>query len=310
MRSLLAPARLRALAIVGAIVTAFAVTQDSCTWLDFRDQDSVSQLSEARACELARRATGQGPDAPCGFVRATDHFADVMVRERRVCFLKAGRWFVVDANAPTECPTAPPLPPERVTSLRDEERLEAKWSEQVRRLRDERAQPELQAALEKAIASWRNATDVPTVCPPALGAGQVDAVDVDLVLRSAQAPWHYLSSDRVERLLAPGARYGVATELQEFTLTTPRLLFVNASEKKQPFHSAPGLFKAKVALIEWRSGEVLCEAEVGYEQDERAPHDPEAAAELMPDFKERVTEALRATTSAMTNGQLSLNDTW
>lgn len=296
---------------MGGLFALAMTTQDSCTWLEFADEDSVRMLDSTHACRLAQRVAGGGVSA-CVLVSSTDVTAEVRLggdEGRTVCLLRANRWFVVDPDAASDCPTAPPLPPERVFNLRAEQKLEQKWIEALRQKRDDTARDDFLALLRASVEKWRSSPNVPRVCP-AFPDGSVHALDVDLTKTSPGTAWHYLTSDHLETLLANRGGWGAGAAVRNVRKNTPVLLFVDASEKKQPFHSAPGLFRGKIALIDWTKSEVLCEADVEYEQDEGAPRDPESIAEFLPDFKRQVGEVLRSTTLSMTNGHLKLADTW
>ncbi|MBL8915892.1 MAG: hypothetical protein JNM17_34655 [Archangium sp.] len=309
MRSLFAPARLQALVILGGLFALVMTTQDSCTWLEFADEDSLGRLDTENACRIAQRSR---PEEACILVSSTDVAAEVRLGGGvgvTVCLLRANRWFVVDPDAASDCPTAPPFPGERVFNLRGEQKLEERWIEALRRQRDETARDGFLKLLRAAVDKWRAANDVPRTCPD-FPDGPVHAIDVDITTPGIGAPWHYLTSDHLETLLANAGSWGAGAAVRNVRKQTPMLLFVDATEKKQPFQMAPGVFRGKIALIDWTRPKVFCEADVEYEQDTGAPRDPESIAEFLPDFKRQVSAVLKSTTTSMTNGHLKLADTW
>jgi hypothetical protein len=320
MRAWLTPSRVSALLWVLALAVLVWLTLDPhspMSWVD--EVDSVERLSPERACDLAR-VTIPLESGACRDFTSDAQSARLSVGPRTVCFLKAARWFVVDhSTEASSCPARPPLELERITDFTAELSVERRWSELVVATR--------QAALVNAfpqklvlLVMMRRSRPWPSVCPEeALGPGRVEALDANLVATESFARWHFLTGDTLEEILQAGASMQLRYEaLERLHRALPFLLLVDASVKSLPVGRTPGRLEASVALVDWRSGAVLCERTMAVAQpptldvDHGTMLEPQAPPQevLMADFKDSVSAALGEVTRQMSDGGLVLEPTW
>lgn len=304
---LLTPARLRALTWLGAFVTLVLMTEGTCTWAQWRDADSVAQLSDARVCELAKLAafTDRGE---CTIVERTEQALHARVQERgrepvEVCFLKAGRWFAVDHGARITCPGSPPHAMERIASWSQELRLEQRWQESVSSQRQTTDRARFKERMTALFDSQKSLE--PFACPPALPATSIPALDAALLI-SAGTPWHFVTDDELESVLGSGPRHSWNPKPLPLALVA----LVDLQDKRLPEAQNPGWARGSLVLVDWLENKVLCKAELNVVQPENAYRDLSRPDVLMPDFKDRVGKELGNQLTLMTGGSLTLRPTW
>lgn len=286
------PARLQALLWLAALGGLFAQLAPGSQW-EFSDEDSVPQLTAARACELARPHLAA---ASCADFTSTAQWASVRVRtsttEKTVCFLKARRWFVADVGFDITCLETPPVLG-RVASLKAEQDVERAWATTAVSTRARRLRERFVANLDTALAAHR-ATAAPSRCEGLPAQGQVPSVDVDLLrAKKGAPPWTTLSSGT----LARGSAEELGFRLQGLKERGGRLVVVvDALEKALPRSNTPGRLEASVVVVDWLEGKALCEAPVAVEElsgDERR-------------FKDAVLAELSNTVRLLGGGALEL----
>jgi hypothetical protein len=96
------------------------------------------------------------------------------------------------------------------------------------------------------------------------------------------------------------------------TRQAPLVVLVDASKKTLAKKSQRGALEAKVALVDWVTCKVLCEATVSVTQPEVLPaQDGTDERDLpMADLKARLFTELRDATARMSDGALELSATW
>ncbi|MFO0596380.1 MAG: hypothetical protein U0228_13775 [Myxococcaceae bacterium] len=311
MRSPLTPSRLNALAVLGLLAFVGVYANGSCAFLLWKDPvDSVPVLSEARACELARRETTDA-SRTCKAVALTEHYGEVALGEgddvKQVCFLRAGRWFVVDSGFDLECPPNPLEPDEVINDLDREYRVEARWREKVRSNREAEAADRFR---QRVRSLFKNIpTDLPEACPEGFAELEVEALDVYHALGGGFA-WHFLSSDRVERVFTGASAWQVADDLAWLRGHAPYLLLVRTNTRQLPRGQNPGSVEGTATLVDWPHSKFLCETTFSVFQPEDSPRDLTTVEVLMPNFKMRVDSALSDAVTRMTHGELQLVHTW
>lgn len=315
----LTPSRVSALLWLGAVAVLVWLVLDPGSPLTWEDEDSVERLSFERACELARaRAPGRSVSACRDFQTELEHAQVTLEGNWVVCFLQAGRWFVVDDGPGITCPLGPPMERVRVTDFDAELRIERRWAEQVKVVRESAAVSNLAEKLRQLVRKRRADPSGPAQCP-SLPRGQVEAIDADLILATAVGPWHFLSGELINGALDPSNRMERRVELLHgFEKQAGTLLLVDASAKLLPHEREAGRLEATVSLIDWASGKVLCERLVavtqtpGLQLEHGTVAAPEATPQqvLMMDFKDRVSTALADVAREMSGARLELLDTW
>lgn len=314
----LTPSRISALLWLSAVAVLMWLVLDPGSPLTWKDEDSGERLSRERACELARaKAPGRGASACEDFLAEPEHAQVTLEGKWVVCFLQAGRWFVVDDGPGITCPLGPPMERVRVTDFDAELRVERRWAEQVKAVRESAAVNNLAEKLRQLVMKRRAGPSGPAQCP-SLPRGQVEALDADLITVAA-GPWHFMSGELINGALETSNRMERRVELLHgFENQAGTLLLVDASAKLLPHEREAGRLEATVSLIDWASGKVLCERLVavtqtpGLELDHGTIAAPEANPQqvLMMDFKERVSTALADVAREMSGGRLELLDTW
>lgn len=303
---LLTPARLRALTWLGAFVTLTLMTEGTCTWAQWSNADSVPQLSDARACELARLAVLTAQQGDCTLVERTPEALHLQVHlgEREpveVCFLKAGRWFTVDQGARIECPSSPPHPLERIGSWSQEFRLEQRWQESVSGRRQARERTRFRERLTALVHQQQSLE--PFGCPGDLPVGDIPSLDAALVVGGEA--WHFVSDDELEGMLGSGPRRSDPAR------RPPALIaLVELNDRRLPVQQNPGWARGALVLVDWQDDKVLCKGEVSITQPENAFRDLSRPDMLMPDFKDRVTTGLGHQLAILSGGALTLRPTW
>jgi len=314
----MSPSRVTALgwvAVIGAVTWAALSPSSPYKW---SDEDSVSVLTPERACVLAKAAAGEDfLGVSCRDFASNDFAAHLTLENgpssRTVCLLKAARWFVVDQSFEERCPEVPFAQWDgRITGLSEELRVEARWRELVVDGRHRSNSDLMRTLLANVLATWRR-EGAPAKCPASLPSGKVLAVDADLVQRSEDPAWHFLTDDSVERAI-DGATYVAfaGEEALKLRRQAPLVLLVDASKKTFAKTSQHGELEAKVALVDWVTCKVLCEAQVSVTQPNVLPHQYGTDEPDLPmaDLKARVFTGLRDATARMSDATLELSPTF
>lgn len=293
--ALVTPSRVSALAWLGLLGGLGWYTAHGTPW-SWSDVDSVPRLTPERACELAKVRGLEA--ASCSDFTSTDEWASLTLREgalvRTACFLRAGRWFLVDRGRDLVCPQSGSH--EQVRSAQHEAMLESQLiglavsqrNEAVRRRFFERV---------SRLAHEQREHPAPLDCTlPTVTRTQVPALDLDLADSRAAPAWHFLTTDTLEA----GRRVDgdVGAVLQRLADRDEGLLFVvDATEKRLPSSTSPGRLAATLLLVDWVHQRVWCAAPL------------EVELEFDTVFKHAVKEALRRTASTMTHERLELQAT-
>lgn len=311
---LLTPSRLRALTWWAGLVTLVLMTEGTCGWYLFSDRDSVPQLTEARACELAAVRAVNGPRKwTCKVVTQTPEWmqvhveqelapnADLSSRVTEVCFLKANRWFVVLAGPDAECPHSGPHELKRITSLRDEEKVEQAWASTTTALLESKLRGELMSALRDLAVRARE-DGAPQKCvADQLPATKALVLDVRR-LNAKNKAWHYLSSDELEDAVSDAPR-APAMGLRR---RAPLVALVDLREFQAPEGQNVGYAEGTLSLVDWPNHRVLCSSELNLHQPESAPRDLSVVEPLLPDFKDRLYSVVRDQVAFMTDAAVDV----
>lgn len=305
---LFSPARLRALTWLGAFVVLVLMTEGTCTWGQYSDVYSRTPLPEELVCELARIAATASPTAECVVVERTETALQARVRGAddewvETCFLKAGRWFVVDHGPRITCPASPPAPMERVTSWSQEWKVESRWQDLISTQRQQRERDEFRRGMMEVLVQSRALE--PSPCPASLPSTKVPALDSALLAGSSRA-WHFVTDDDLEKLFGPPP-----THSWDPRPSPPAVIaLVDFDDRALPVGQHPGSAHGALVVVDWPRRSVLCKAPLIIEQPDNAFRDLSRSDMLMPDFKDRVANGVANQLTRMSGASLELRPTW
>jgi hypothetical protein len=312
MKRWLTPSRVSALLWVLSLAVVVWLALDPSSPISWRDSsDSVEQLTEERACTLARVTVPGDDQGNCHDFTSDGDSAQLELNGRTVCFLKAARWFIVDEGIGFPCPPSPPMEPTRITDFDDEQRAERRWTEAVRTTRMNSMVNSVPGKLETLVKTLR-ARSWPGECPR-LGPGKAEALDARVI--EARGRWHFITGEDLEAVLQAGAM--IESRFDALQRLPATLLLVDASVKQLPLERASGRLEAIAALVDWKTGAIYCARSLVVVQQPTLVNDHAFARSdeppiewAMAGFKERVSAELAELTREMTDGGLVLQPTW
>lgn len=322
---LASPGALNALALVGGIVALLVVGSSPRTPFAFHDPErEVDVLSREAACEVAKELLLQrlGGVPECRAWKQDGERGEVTAvvrgRERRVCLVKAWRWFALDEFAGEGvCPPAMPALEQRPSSRA---RLSA-WEFEARALAErDRSGAQVQWWEQRLQAAVRAARAAPLGECPGDVAGEGLLLDADRVEGLGRQAWQHLTDDRLLDTLESWRSASARVDALEYVRELPWLVVVDGDPRggkvlprlDERGSSTGGWLRGRLVVVNAKSLRAVCGARLEVE----ARPGPVNHALMLPgdqprdavvaEFHALLAEGVQRTLAQLTGGRVTV----